>query len=127
MAYETDRTSNVEDSVAEITLNRPERLNAWNDQLGTRAAPGDPRGRADASVRAVLITGRRPRVLLGRGREGDARAAGPRDERPDVGDDAAGALPPDHQGHPGAAEAGGRRGQRARRSASAARWRWRAT
>ena len=30
------RRSNVkiEDSVAEITLNRPERLNAWNDQFG---------------------------------------------------------------------------------------------
>jgi 2-(1,2-epoxy-1,2-dihydrophenyl)acetyl-CoA isomerase len=33
MSYETVQL-NVQDSVAELTLNRPERLNAWNDQLG---------------------------------------------------------------------------------------------
>ena len=34
MAYETIDLR-IEDSVAEITLNRPDRLNAWTDQLGT--------------------------------------------------------------------------------------------
>ena len=34
MAYETIQLS-VDDGVAEITLNRPERLNAWTDQLGS--------------------------------------------------------------------------------------------
>jgi 2-(1,2-epoxy-1,2-dihydrophenyl)acetyl-CoA isomerase len=47
----------IEDSVAEITLNRPERLNAWNEQLGEELRAAVLEDAADSSVRAVLVTG----------------------------------------------------------------------
>ena len=56
MAYETIQLS-VEGGVAEITLNRPERLNAWTDQLGSELRSAILEDSADDSVRAVLITG----------------------------------------------------------------------
>ena len=112
MSYETIDVK-IENGVAEITLNRPERLNAWNRPVRRRAARGDPRPTPPTpSVRAVLITG------AGRGFSSGAdlkemleqRAGGgevPRRRRP-----AARALPPHHQGDQGAAEARRRRGQR---------------
>jgi 2-(1,2-epoxy-1,2-dihydrophenyl)acetyl-CoA isomerase len=56
MAYETVDV-NIEDSVAEITLNRPERLNAWNAQFGDELRKALLEDAADPAVRAVLITG----------------------------------------------------------------------
>ena len=56
MAYETIELR-VEDSVAEITLNRPERLNAWNEQFGNELRQAILEDSADPGVRAVLITG----------------------------------------------------------------------
>lgn len=56
MAYETVDV-NIEDSVAEITLNRPERLNAWNAQFGDELRKALLDDAADPGVRAVLITG----------------------------------------------------------------------
>jgi 2-(1,2-epoxy-1,2-dihydrophenyl)acetyl-CoA isomerase len=56
MAYETVELR-VEDSVAEITLNRPERLNAWNEQFGNELRQAILEDSADSAVRAVLITG----------------------------------------------------------------------
>jgi len=56
MPYETIELS-IDDSVAEITLNRPERLNAWNAQLGNELRESILGDAADPSVRAVLITG----------------------------------------------------------------------
>ena len=56
MSYETVQLR-VEDSVAEVTLNRPERLNAWNDQLGRELRSAVLEDCADPSVRSVLITG----------------------------------------------------------------------
>jgi 2-(1,2-epoxy-1,2-dihydrophenyl)acetyl-CoA isomerase len=56
MSYETVQL-NVQDSVAELTLNRPERLNAWNDQLGRELNKAVLEDCADPSVRSVLITG----------------------------------------------------------------------
>ena len=56
MAYETIELR-VEDSVAEITLNRPERLNAWNEQFGNELRQAILEDSADSGVRAVLITG----------------------------------------------------------------------
>jgi 2-(1,2-epoxy-1,2-dihydrophenyl)acetyl-CoA isomerase len=57
MSYET-LIWEVDDGVGRITLNRPERLNAWNEQFGlelrevvTEKAAGDD------AVRSVLITG----------------------------------------------------------------------
>jgi 2-(1,2-epoxy-1,2-dihydrophenyl)acetyl-CoA isomerase len=56
MAYETIQLS-IDDGVAEITLNRPDRLNAWTDELGTELRSAILEDSADESVRAVLITG----------------------------------------------------------------------
>src|SRR6059036_4208 len=56
MSYETVNVS-VEDSVAQVTLNRPERLNAWNEQFGEELRKVILEDAADPSVRAVLITG----------------------------------------------------------------------
>jgi 2-(1,2-epoxy-1,2-dihydrophenyl)acetyl-CoA isomerase len=56
MPYETIDLL-IEDSVAQVTLNRPERLNAWNEKLGDELREVILSDAADPSVRAVLITG----------------------------------------------------------------------
>ena len=110
MPYETIELR-VEDSVAEITLNRPERLNAWNEQFGNELRKAILEDAADPSVRAVLITG------AGRGFSSGADLKEMLEQRrrrtssPTSGH-APRALPPDHQGHPRAAQAGRRGGQR---------------
>jgi 2-(1,2-epoxy-1,2-dihydrophenyl)acetyl-CoA isomerase len=83
MAYETIQFA-VEDSVAEITLNRPDRLNAWTEQLGNELRKAILEDCAGDSVRSVLITG------AGRGFSSGADVKemleqGSRGERPDVG------------------------------------------
>ena len=47
----------VEDGIATITLNRPEKLNAYTTSMGDEVCAGFDRARADASVRAVILTG----------------------------------------------------------------------
>jgi 2-(1,2-epoxy-1,2-dihydrophenyl)acetyl-CoA isomerase len=56
MPYETIELR-IEDGVAEITLNRPERLNAWNEQLGAELRSAVLEDAADPAVRSVLVTG----------------------------------------------------------------------
>jgi 2-(1,2-epoxy-1,2-dihydrophenyl)acetyl-CoA isomerase len=56
MSYETV-IWDVEDGVGKITLNRPERLNAWNEQFGLELRDIVTHEAQDAAVRAVLITG----------------------------------------------------------------------
>jgi 2-(1,2-epoxy-1,2-dihydrophenyl)acetyl-CoA isomerase len=56
MSYETV-IWDVEDGVGKITLNRPERLNAWNEQFGLDLRQVVTEDAQDDSVRAVLITG----------------------------------------------------------------------
>ncbi len=67
----------VADGAATITLNRPDKLNAWNLQLGIelRAAVEDLA--ADESVRAVLVTG------AGRAFSSGADLSEPREEGAD--------------------------------------------
>ena len=85
MPYETVDLQ-VENGVAEITLNRPERLNAWTTQFGDELREALLTDCAGPDVRAVLITG------AGRGFSSGAdlkemleqNAAG--GERPDVGE-----------------------------------------
>jgi len=45
------------DGIGRITLNRPETLNAWNDVFGKELSQVVNEEAADASVRAVLLTG----------------------------------------------------------------------
>jgi enoyl-CoA hydratase/carnithine racemase len=47
----------VAEGVATITLNRPERLNAWNAQLAAELSAALDRADADDEVRAVVLTG----------------------------------------------------------------------
>ena len=47
----------VDDRVAVITLNRPEKLNAFSTLMGTELADALRRSDADENVRAVVITG----------------------------------------------------------------------
>ncbi|MCL4158819.1 UNVERIFIED_CONTAM: hypothetical protein GTU68_033779 [Idotea baltica] len=47
----------VRDNVALITLNRPERLNAWNAELGTGYFNSLDRAAADPAVGAIVVTG----------------------------------------------------------------------
>jgi 2-(1,2-epoxy-1,2-dihydrophenyl)acetyl-CoA isomerase len=47
----------TEDSAARILLNRPEALNAWNEQFGRDLLDAVTKLEDDSSVRAVLITG----------------------------------------------------------------------
>ena len=56
MAYETIRFE-VNDSVAVLTLNRPERMNAWNVQMAQELSDAMVAANEDDSVRAVVVTG----------------------------------------------------------------------
>src|ERR671918_771152 len=47
----------VDDGVATLTLNRPEVLNAFDDELGNAALAAVRRGSDDDSVRCIAITG----------------------------------------------------------------------
>ena len=47
----------VEDPVATITLNRPERLNAWTDRMGDELRHAIARAEADKSVVGIVLTG----------------------------------------------------------------------
>ena len=84
--YETIDVSS-QNGVATITLNRPDRLNAWNQQFGNELREAILTDAADPSVRAVLITG------AGRGFSSGAdlkemleRSADDEPAPPDVGD-----------------------------------------
>jgi 2-(1,2-epoxy-1,2-dihydrophenyl)acetyl-CoA isomerase len=47
----------VQDGVATLTLNRPEKLNAYTLEMGEEVVAAFRRARADAAVRAVILTG----------------------------------------------------------------------
>jgi enoyl-CoA hydratase/carnithine racemase len=56
MAYE-QITTEVEDRVLTITLNRPERLNAWTATMGRELIEAFEEADADDEVRAIIVTG----------------------------------------------------------------------
>jgi 2-(1,2-epoxy-1,2-dihydrophenyl)acetyl-CoA isomerase len=76
----------IEDSVAHITLNRPERLNAWNAQLGDELREAILKDSADPSVRAVLITGAGRGFSSGADLKDMLERAASGEGAPDVGD-----------------------------------------
>lgn len=47
----------VRDPIATITLNRPERLNAWTDRMGAEVKHAFARAEGDESVVAIILTG----------------------------------------------------------------------
>jgi enoyl-CoA hydratase/carnithine racemase len=50
-------TTEVADNVLTITLNRPERLNAWTAQMGSELREAFDRADAEEEVRAIIVTG----------------------------------------------------------------------
>jgi enoyl-CoA hydratase/carnithine racemase len=50
-------TTELADRVLTITLNRPERLNAWTGQMGKELSAAMDRADEDDEVRAVIVTG----------------------------------------------------------------------
>ena len=64
MAYSTLLVEKRDDGIAVITVNRPDKLNALNavviGELDAAIAEVD----ADASVRGLIVTGRRPDPVL---------------------------------------------------------------
>ena len=56
MAYEQILYA-VEDGVATITLNRPERLNAWNGAIATEVKAAMHAASDDAAVKVIVLTG----------------------------------------------------------------------
>ena len=70
------------DPVATITLNRPDRLNAFNAKMGLEIKQALIDADHDHSIRAIVVTGGGQGVLLGRGPEdGGGGASGPRRQR----------------------------------------------
>src|SRR5436190_20149900 len=47
----------VADGITTITLNRPEKLNAWTMRLGAEVRHAMLRADRDAAVRAIIVTG----------------------------------------------------------------------
>ena len=56
MSYETIKLD-VTDSVMTITMNRPERLNAWTYQMGDEMQQAIKEGNADDEIEAFILTG----------------------------------------------------------------------
>ena len=74
----------VADGVATITLNRPDKLNAFNEAMHRELAQAFDRIEADAAIRAVLLTGAGRGFCAGQDL-GD-RMVGAGDAPPDLGD-----------------------------------------
>ncbi len=55
-AYETILVDHI-DGIAEITLNRPEKLNAWTYQMGAELSRAVAEANADEDVNAIVVTG----------------------------------------------------------------------
>src|SRR6476661_1013842 len=50
-------TTDVSDNVLTITLNRPDRLNAWTQTMATELKAAFDQADADDDVRAIIVTG----------------------------------------------------------------------
>ena len=90
---ETTVLCEVKDGVAELTLNRPERMNAYTPQMGAELIQAFRRLGEDDSVRVIVVTGagrafcagadlgRGDETFAGRETDGDADEVSPRDSR----------------------------------------------
>jgi enoyl-CoA hydratase/carnithine racemase len=53
----TDLIYDVADGVATLTLNRPDKLNAWTGEMGTAVRAAMEAAEADENVRVIILTG----------------------------------------------------------------------
>lgn len=84
----------VAEGVATLTLNRPERMNAWNAAMARQLAARLTEARDDDAVRAIVVTGAGRAFCAGAdlGGGGDTFAGG-EDSDVEDGDDGLGTLP----------------------------------
>lgn len=81
MSYETV-LFDVTEGVATITLNRPERMNAWNAQLGAELGDAMAQADEDDDVRAVVVTGAGRAFCAGADLSGGEFGGGATGDRP---------------------------------------------
>ena len=62
MAYETIKYE-VDDQILTITLNRPDKLNAFNGTMQQELIDAFDAADKDDNVRAIIVTGAGPRLL----------------------------------------------------------------
>ena len=62
MAY-TDILYDVDNLIATITLNRPDKLNAWTSEMDAEVRHAVEAAAADGNVRAIVIDRCRARIL----------------------------------------------------------------
>ncbi len=94
MAFE-QITTELADRVLTITLNRPERLNAWTARMGSELREAFDRVDADDEVRAVIVTGAGRGFCAG----ADLESGGDTfDYRARTGEDAGAGAPPRDNG-----------------------------
>lgn len=74
----------IADGVATVTLNRPDKLNAFNEAMHAELARALDRIEADAAIRAVLLTG--AGRAFSAGQDLGDRVMGEGDAPPDLGD-----------------------------------------
>jgi enoyl-CoA hydratase/carnithine racemase len=76
----------VEDQVAIVTLNRPDRMNAWNDTMGGELAQALTHCDGNPEIRAVVVTGKGKAFCAGADMSGGGKTFGDfskrRSERP---------------------------------------------
>jgi enoyl-CoA hydratase len=80
MSYQT-LLLEVADQIAVLTVNRPDKLNALNDQVVADLARAAAELKADASVRGVILTGAGPKAFIAGADIGDLAKQGVMDGR----------------------------------------------
>src|SRR5258707_14012150 len=68
----------VKERIATVTLNRPDRLNAFNAEMGSGLRQAMEAASRDAAVRVIILTRAGRGVFAGADMEGLSRAAGRR-------------------------------------------------
>src|SRR5882762_3478077 len=75
MSYQT-LLLEIRDGIAFLTVNRPDKLNALNDQVVAELADAAARLTGDASVRGVVMTGAGPKAFVAGADIGDLAKQG---------------------------------------------------
>src|SRR2546425_2838624 len=78
MTYQT-LLFDVRDGIALITINRPDKLNALNDQVMAELADVAQRLATDDAIRGAILTGAGPKAFVARADIGDLATQGPFD------------------------------------------------